>query len=196
MKTIKIRSIQEARDLELPLISNETLNAFHVLEQRVAAGGMGKHTVIREIYKIVDEVGSMLSPFTVCSKGCSHCCRIPVLLTDVEATYISRNTANKAAIEHFRPVSQATNGDPCPLLTGNNDCSVYEYRPLACRAFATFDNPSLCESREVEHVTYGVQSNLLFKKCREWIIELNQKGGAADIRSYFGLQPRHHVSTK
>jgi Fe-S-cluster containining protein len=88
---------------------------------------------------------------TACSKGCSYCCHMRVVLTApevlriaafVEETFsvdecvaLARRVA--ATDEETRGLSDEAWGRarlPCPLLVGD-ECSVYPVRPLDCRAY-------------------------------------------------------------
>jgi Fe-S-cluster containining protein len=87
---------------------------------------------------------------SACKPGCSHCCHVPVSITDVEARLIGQRvgiapqsvpdapgTEAAVALEHLpgAPEKSAGYTAPCPFLA-NDRCSIYEHRPLACRAHA------------------------------------------------------------
>jgi Fe-S-cluster containining protein len=100
-------------------------------------------------------------PSTACSSGCAACChlyvQVPPGVAEVMVDHIST---------HFTPVEQealharltvaaaAANaaGEPrhlrlrCPLLGADDRCTVYEVRPLSCRAFTS---RSLARCQEV-----------------------------------------------
>lgn len=109
----------------------------------------------------------------VCSKGCSYCCLQPIetvcwevinivpfikeKLTNERFEQVRSNIIKWAdffnknfpdttnilqAIEAFRMVSVA-NRIPCPFLI-NNECAIYEVRPLVCRVHLIEDNPDKC----------------------------------------------------
>lgn len=74
--------------------------------------------------------------FICCKKGCSACCKkgdYPI--SEIELRYLmlafsSLNNDIKAVVQKNFSVMQK--GAQCPFLI-NNECSVYEYRPIICR---------------------------------------------------------------
>jgi Fe-S-cluster containining protein len=88
---------------------------------------------------------------TACSKGCSYCCHMRVVVTAPEVLSIAAfigetfSVEERAALtrqvaatdEQVRGMSDEAWGAarvPCPLLVAN-ECSVYSVRPLDCRAY-------------------------------------------------------------
>lgn len=183
MKTIKIRTIEEAKNLTLPPIPSELFEQGRLLNRKAQAGGMSRHSILRGIYDLVDKTSAVVEPMTVCSAGCSACCSIPVGVTELEASYIARNANIK--MQTVMQSSERHDTTPCPLLTQDRRCSVYQWRPLVCRVYAVFDDPALCAELDTEHVTYNSQSNPIFDESRKWIWHLNGQGVMADIRSFF-----------
>ena len=98
-----------------------------------------------------------------CFGGCSHCCSLyvsatPTELVLIEAYIAGLDTVSAAAIRgrikraHHRAsgknmLQRSVNRLPCPLLTEEGTCSVYEARPVSCRAYVSFDR-SACASDE------------------------------------------------
>jgi Fe-S-cluster containining protein len=102
-----------------------------------------------------------------CSKGCSHCCDEPLYVDSVEVDYMLEGLdANQLArikertaewLQKVQPfLSEEPGGDglidafpyrdakiTCPLLE-NNECMVYERRPMGCRMFFATGNPDDC----------------------------------------------------
>jgi len=102
-----------------------------------------------------------LSEVAACRRGCAHCCHIAIAMTDVEAkllgSKIGRTPANPSSaptttetLERADPLPGAPDpighyDNPCPFLV-ENECSVYQHRPLACRTHLNLDvDPLLCE---------------------------------------------------
>lgn len=101
-----------------------------------------------------------------CCRGCFHCCREPVYaqLSEVEAML---ETLAPAEIETLKKKTQAwmykLNASGlqndylpsalkyrllylwCPFLTDKGECSVYERRPIACRAHIAMESIEGCE---------------------------------------------------
>ncbi|TAK99234.1 MAG: YkgJ family cysteine cluster protein [Aquabacterium sp.] len=190
MKTIRIRSVDEAKRLTLPPIPDSFFEAGRELQRRAERSNMSRHAVLRGIYEIVDRVGELVDPFTVCSSGCSACCHIPVGISEIEASYIERNTGRrmKRGVVSAPAPLPGTVG-PCPLLAPDGRCSVYEARPFICRVFAAFDDPALCAQTDAQHVLYHSDANAVFTGSKQWLMHLNGSGAVSDIRAFFSPPP-------
>lgn len=184
MKVIKIRSVEEAKRLTLPPIPDSFFDAGRELQRRAASSNMSRHAVLRGIFELVDRVVDLIDPYTVCSAGCSACCHIPVGISELEASYIERNTGRSMRRGVRSSGVPATVG-ACPLLADDGRCSVYASRPFACRVFAAFDDPVLCAQLDAKHVVYSSDSNAIFAGSKQWLMQLNGGGAVADIRTFF-----------
>ena len=103
---------------------------------------------IRALWECVDEIGRVAAPRSACRRGCSHCCHTPVLMPEQEAELIGRKIGVKPRkVEGIteRSAIRAGYDNPCPFLK-DNACSIYEWRPLACRQLYNMDRDALlCE---------------------------------------------------
>jgi Fe-S-cluster containining protein len=103
---------------------------------------------IRALWECVDEIGRIAGPRSACRRGCSHCCHTPVLLPEQEAELIGRKIGVKPRrLEGITQPHEIGAGydNPCPFLK-DNACSIYEWRPLACRQLFNMDRDALlCE---------------------------------------------------
>lgn len=190
MKVIRVRTVDEAKRLRLPPIPDSFFEAGRELQRRAEKSNMSRHAVLRGIYGIVDRVGELVEPFTVCSSGCSACCHIPVGITEIEASYIERNAGRRmrrSVISASGPLRGRVG--PCPLLASDGSCSVYEARPFICRVFAAFDDPALCAQTDAQHVLYHSDANEVFRVSKQWLMQLNGSGAVSDIRAFFSPQP-------
>lgn len=98
-----------------------------------------------DLWSFTDFVTSFYTESTACKRGCSHCCHIAVSVSKTEAELIGERTG-------IRPASAPSrmNGDhiewgyhnPCPFLR-NSECSIYEWRPIACRIHYSLDKDDL-----------------------------------------------------
>lgn len=85
-----------------------------------------------------------------CRKGCSHCCMMWVSVTAPEIFYLARavrvSGRDIASIVERCGGTVGLNFDArgsfvyaCPLLADDDSCSVYAFRPMACRTAASGD---------------------------------------------------------
>jgi Fe-S-cluster containining protein len=104
-----------------------------------------------KLVKLVDQASEAILPFTACRKGCSHCCHIAALISDVEAQRIGEAIGRKPVKTGAFPADVPALQDkyfgvPCTFLKGGR-CSIYEVRPLACRLhFSMADDSFFCST--------------------------------------------------
>lgn len=101
-----------------------------------------------------------------CTRGCTACCRMQVIITAPEALAITQRHPDLVAAriddlrqqaEIIRGLAAKHKGDeiavadewwtlqlPCPLLLENGDCGVYDVRPIPCRTHFVIDPPEEC----------------------------------------------------
>jgi Fe-S-cluster containining protein len=97
-----------------------------------------------------------------CAAGCSNCCTLFVQATLIEALIVAEqlDTAQTEKLEGYvlrqRDIfagesdflavlrKQRTQIGPCPFLDDAGSCSIYEQRPLACRALLSTKDPAWC----------------------------------------------------
>lgn len=101
-----------------------------------------------ELVHLVERVSALLAPLVPCKSGCSHCCKMSVVITGREALAI----ANEIGVRPTRPPPLRLQeeyvdlymGVPCPFLK-NTKCSIYAVRPLPCRThFNLSAHPEVC----------------------------------------------------
>ena len=115
--------------------------------RKIQSAGVGKKTALKHLRRVTAEFSALGAPLSGCQKGCSHCCHIPVGLSQSEAEIIGdaigrRPRAVRAGI-HMR--KEYGYEYPCPFLKEAR-CSIYEHRPLACRTHLNMDaDDLLCE---------------------------------------------------
>ena len=97
-----------------------------------------------------------------CKRGCSGCCSLNVRCTLTEAVALAPHLTDRqieaihlhaeklkqidrdsSDLKSFLKASRDQVG-PCPLLDEHGACSVYAYRPLACRALLSTMDPHYC----------------------------------------------------
>ena len=164
----------------LPRVKKE----FYALQAELESTKMHPSRAMRKIIDFIDSYieRSEVPKMSVCKKGCSHCCHGPVEITKAEAKYIESRTEHKA--RSSVPMSCAQKHTTCPFLK-NNECSIYKYRPIACRSFYTIDSPDYCaQGGHVEHV-YINQYAMGPVMAATQLIMLNLGMEYSDIRGYF-----------
>jgi len=95
-----------------------------------------------------------------CGKGCSHCCRGPVEIWPQEAALlIERAREMGVALDMARLerqsrqtldtwVQQPAADTACVFLGSDGACTVYEFRPNACRKLLVVTDPALCDAQK------------------------------------------------
>lgn len=143
---------------------------------------------------IIDQINSIISKYTACGKGCSHCCNIATVVYEVEAENIGRAIkkpplkVNRNLIsdgtEKLKEYQEATQGIPCPFLK-NNECSIYNNRPLACRYHHNLSFSSeMCDPAIMPEQTCIPRINM--PKFEVMLVRIfGGDGKMGDIRDYF-----------
>ncbi len=170
----------------LPPIPSSIHRKYRNLKTELTASSTTKNPFsdLEKIYSFLDSYGIFVKTFSVCSKGCSACCKNDVFITSLEANYI----AKKAKISTKKTVKSTSkhSNTPCPFLK-NNSCSIYSYRPFNCRTFFTLDNPKYCNTGD-SHQIYGVQGGQgipMIESLKQYTEKLNGKRPESDIRNFF-----------
>jgi len=173
---------------ELPDFPDSLLNKYESLKSKTNHSGNNPLYVLEQIYEFMDEYNKFVATFSVCQKGCNHCCKINVDISVLEAEYIRQNINNLPQSKSLSYKIGKTK-TPCPFLGTKGQCTIYKYRPFNCRTFHTLDNPKYCETGE-NHQIYGASSvgygsNMLMNISLV-IKKLNGGHNNSDIRRFFG----------
>ncbi|HAS6359169.1 TPA: YkgJ family cysteine cluster protein [Vibrio vulnificus] len=180
------KSMQLSTELEneMKLLVDWVNNEYSASKQSEALSRM---------YHFADKYMEEANKYLVCTKGCAHCCKAPVLITSAEATYIENHTDYaKEQLGIIQELPNKISNSYCPLLDQESaKCSVYEYRPLTCRLFGTFDHFDHCESG-VTHNTHQIESvdvleqvyHLIATDCVDGF-KTTGLAAASDIRFWF-----------
>lgn len=114
---------------------------------------------------------------TSCQKGCSYCCRYPVMSTEPEAIVIEQHLRfvpqtmlsrikqkwtdwqqriqkeglGKVDMLDYEAYSNEyfIRGIECPFLL-DDECSIYQVRPLICRSYFTTESPETCKTSKTD----------------------------------------------
>ncbi|MDE1712699.1 YkgJ family cysteine cluster protein (plasmid) [Chromobacterium amazonense] len=182
---MKYRTIEEAQKVVIPNLSNEIAEDYRRLAKYIKLENANRTIKLRKIYDQTDKVTETVSPFMVCQKGCSHCCKIDVTISSVEAEYIHKNTGFTPNNGSSLSKGHSANKTPCTFLAEDETCSIYEFRPFACRTFFAYDNPEYCAEPGKFHITYSSRSNGMLDQLKNMIVFLNKNSPIRDIRDFF-----------
>lgn len=122
---------------------------------------------IPAFWAVIDDVAQLASEDTACKAGCSHCCNLQVLITQDEADVIGKRIGRPAVkltgkSRGRKDVEKFDWGyhNPCTFLV-NDQCSIYENRPLPCRTQLNVDIDALMceltppESKRVPYMNFS-----------------------------------------
>lgn len=182
---MKYRTIEEANAVQIPELPLSYVEQFRALEIIVRTGNESGVSKLRKIYALTDTLTAFIAPYMVCEKGCSHCCRIDVLVTFAEAQYIKKNLGISPRTGHSISTGHSKAKRPCPFLGADSSCSIYAHRPFVCRTYHAVDDPALCEDQNSIHVTYTSKSNGMLNKLLHMVAFVNGKQPIRDIRDFF-----------
>ena len=182
---MKYRTIEEANAVQIPELPRTYVERYEALAKSIRLGNESGVSKLRKIFALTDTLAAFVAPYMVCEKGCSHCCHIDVLVTSVEAQYIHRNLGIAPRAGHSISTGHSEAKRPCPFLSNNNCCSIYEHRPFACRTYFAVDDPALCEDPNCEHVTYTSKSNGMLNQLFLMLGFVNGSQPIRDIRDFF-----------
>lgn len=165
-------TLPEQMDRKVELISRgmDRSAEERLLNRARAAGGKSKRVFwLRQAANVATQ---SLAEHAACRSGCSHCCNIAVGLSKTEAQQIADEIGrplNKGAgrvvgsaeWQSRAEVDMKFYGVPCTFLV-DGKCSIYEFRPLACRLQLNMDfDDLLCklvgdEAVEVPYADFSV----------------------------------------
>ena len=131
---------------------------------------------LKTIFELTDKALELFLRNSSCEKGCNACCYLIVDSTAIEAEMVRRYMEEyldddersrvlkkiKEAKRHY-PDPVGTDEEfpdalvekhfamniPCPFLSSEGLCTIYEVRPINCRKHIVFSDPSQCEKMAV-----------------------------------------------
>lgn len=95
-----------------------------------------------------------------CKGACSSCCHDTILMSPSEANYIKKKIKESGIVGNAERIAKQSSGKPlkwmekaCPYLLDENEegkrlCSIYEFRPLVCRAHNSTEDPKFCNKED------------------------------------------------
>lgn len=108
-----------------------------------------------------------------CNSSCSFCCHDSIFVSHSEAEHIKQVVKSKSVVPNADRIAKQKSGDEikwidkaCPLLmdedaAGERKCSIYEDRPLICRAHNSTEDPKFCNKEEFPGRTISELKNVL-----------------------------------
>lgn len=160
--------------------------AYHLPKDEIKAG-------LAMLWAVRDRVAELVGKTAVCSKGCDWCCHMAVGITSIDAEQIQKATGivpkeinmdYEGLFKNRDAQIRMYMGVKCPFLK-DNQCSVYEARPSACRThfnlskFKQVCNLGAFRGREVPNLDFS----LIW--TAEAILVYRMGATMADIRVYF-----------
>lgn len=131
-----------------PEINNGDFQAQAVAIARANSSLKSKR---KKFFELADVFNRTTGKYAVCQKGCGYCCYMPTMIYAHEAEILGQATGIKPAPVPYRDRSAVLAdaavqfGPPCPFLSKENSCTVYEHRPLICRLHHSLNNdPADC----------------------------------------------------
>lgn len=139
------------------------------------------YSKLQDLYSFMDEIYSFVGMLTPCRKSCSHCCHIPVSVSNLEVEYIKKHVHKLRSKITVPPVMD--NHSPCPFLT-KGSCSIYNVRPFVCRRHVTLTPDSYwCHPDRCHDITLTLPRFTEVDKVYEQILfESGQLAKRTDIR--------------
>lgn len=178
----------------------QTREILAALMRRAQEPRIGAKERIRRLRRLYDAWAKDVYPYSACRAGCSHCCHIGVAVTRAEAELISEEThmplrpqpatSALAVVEATQRAADelARQPRPCTFLSERGRCTIYAFRPLACRQLHNLDaDDLLCQ------LVPGVAVPVPYADATELEIlglKAMREMDMADIRAWFGEAKR------
>lgn len=178
----RLASAGEIADMRSALVDRAAFRQVNqLLTQSRNAGTRAKRVLW--LKRAADTFSAAVAPHAACKKGCSHCCHIALKLTEAEAIEIGKAIGVRPASDAADRPGRAVENEPCPFLR-NEECSIYENRPIVCRAHFNMDaDDLLCQ------ILPGGAVPVPYMDNRAILLGALLVGGAspriADVRDWF-----------
>lgn len=158
-----------------------------VIASTLARENSSARSKLGKVYALLSDVSEAAEKFVACGKGCSSCCKMNVSVTSIEAERLAALTGRAMARVAYPIVHEQARfaGIPCPFLV-NEECSVYDARPYACRAHFSFDDTAYWCHPDRAYV--GGMGQLELGGAKEAYLHIAGRSslrGFSDIRDFF-----------
>lgn len=160
-------------------VPEDIRNRENFLLQKLTSSPHGRLKKLEILFSEMDIIYSHINKFTVCKKGCNHCCHYEIAISELETKHIKRNVKT-------RKLNLKPENNSCPFLK-KGSCMIYKYRPFLCRRHLFVgDSPKwcnidICNSYEFPLVTLTEVDN-----SYAYLIGENGMKTIKDIRQVFG----------
>jgi Fe-S-cluster containining protein len=136
---------------------------------------------LQYLFDFMGDISRFVGNFVPCKKGCTHCCHIPISISELEIEYITKQTNIRRSKS-----SQVVNDSPCPFLK-KGACSIYKFRPFFCRRHVILgDTSKWCHIVVCHEITLTLLSFTEVDKFYNLLIHDSGKNKQIDIREAFG----------
>ncbi|MBU1564377.1 MAG: YkgJ family cysteine cluster protein [Proteobacteria bacterium] len=149
------------------------------LFKKISELNRGRLKKLELLFYEMDTIYSFINQFTICEKGCSHCCyNMVISISTLEIEWIkSELKINK--------LKRNPNQKACPFLN-NGTCSIYKYRPFFCRTHNSFnDSPKWCMPDVCNNYLFPKINLSEVFKCYQYLVGLPTPETVKDIRKAF-----------
>lgn len=139
------------------------------------------------LQRTADVLAKAYGPVSACRPGCSHCCHIPVKVSQAEATVIGK-ALSRIPVKPSMHLRGPDAGDwtPCSFLV-DNMCSIHLWRPAVCRSHLNLDiDDLLCrpvigasvpvpylDTRPLVFAAVAINGNAPWADIRQWFPKSN-----------------------
>lgn len=148
------------------------------LLQKLQNSNLGRLKKLEFFFGEMDVIYDFLHKFTVCAKGCNHCCHYEIAITDLEVDYIKSKVKTKKL--KFSPLGQS-----CPFLK-KGICSIYEHRPFICRRHLSIaDTSRWCKADICNDYSFPLIRLSEIDKCYGYLVGQQGMNSLKDIRRAF-----------
>jgi len=165
--------------------------------------------VYKKFINLTDQFNDIYKKYSPCKKGCSGCCKIAVLISEMEKNQIKyfldkvNEAKNYIYIQYpTKPIIKdgITGGNysgiNCPFLE-NDECKIYPVRPYKCRSFISADDKCISIYKKLSDgdnerltVVTHIYSSIIYEKIIEYYyFKKNKNIELYELRDCFSKNP-------
>ncbi len=165
---------------------DRAVRALRVIQERVRAAVFAEHDAISAVQRGHRELDATIARAlaqqpSACSAGCSYCCHVHVDATRAEVDVIARHLREHRSTSELAQLVDAlalqvravsTMDDdrrwaakiPCALLGKGGRCTIYDVRPVRCRAFHSYSIEA-CHDAFIGPIEPDPQTNIVLERA-------------------------------